>query len=161
MYRFYVFKLVLLFFLFFLGTRCKWRIWLETCPWWCFSASPKFGSTHCCCWHWCSTSNAGSACHHFSYCWNVVHRVCQRLFRCHFCFYIKKKKLRIILFLILYYSNVTESCVPRSENIIDITIIFRTFFCGNALFTLRKFGPISPLWHFMTPNFVHPFPMKF
>lgn len=65
---------------FLIGTGCKWRIWLETCPWRCVSASPEFGSTISCCWYWRAAVNTCSARHHFSNSWNAVHRVCQKHF---------------------------------------------------------------------------------
>lgn len=57
------------------GKGCKWRVWLETCPWGCFSVSSQYGFIFSCCWHWCSAGHARSPCHHFGNYWDVVYRV--------------------------------------------------------------------------------------
>ena len=58
------------------GKRCEWRIWMETCPWWCLPFPSQPSSSFCSCWYRCSAGIAYFHCDSFGNHRDVVHRVC-------------------------------------------------------------------------------------
>lgn len=62
--------------LLFSGKRREWRIWLETCSWWCFPPTSQFGVAVSCCGDRCPIRTINPSCHLACNYWHVVCRVC-------------------------------------------------------------------------------------
>ncbi len=59
----------------FLGAWFRWRVWMETSPWWCVQAGRAPGSLYWIDWNWISNHIRLTHCHHICYHWRTLHRV--------------------------------------------------------------------------------------